>query len=88
MGRESPQTAQDTAIAAAQSLGKTDKPTLFFSQDKPVPQTAIPNSKFWFRDKLIETFIEKLELRRRAGFVDFWHFAGEDWSWPSRWTWL
>jgi hypothetical protein len=36
MGRESPQTAQDTAIAAAQSLGKTDKPTLFVSQDKPV----------------------------------------------------
>ena len=71
MGRESPKTAQDTAIAAAQSLGKTDKPTLFVSQDKPVPQTAIPNSKFWFRDRLIETFIEKLELRRGRGLMNF-----------------
>ena len=70
-------TTQNTPIAAAQFLKTIDKPTLFISQDKPVPETATPNSKFWFRDRLIETFIEKLELRRGAGLVNFRYLAGK-----------
>ena len=82
MGRELPQTTQNTSIEAAQFLKHTEKPAILHAQDKPVPQTAMPNSKFWLRPLKpahpnIHRKIPSEAGRGQGGFSGL-HWGGED----------